>query len=192
MASEKLPQMLVRGISLISLREYVQSRLKPKDARRLFERLPAVDTEVILSAQKWQWYPFSMQRNLREEIAHHFNPRDPLEAVYEAGLFAAERETSTFHKAMIGFFSVDIVLKNSNKIWTKYYRMGKLTGTFVREGLGVVELSGFPSDPIFCPMITSWLVVAAKALKLPDAKVSETTCIHRGDANCSWDIVWNP
>jgi hypothetical protein len=61
----ELPQMLVRGISLISLRDYVKSRLSDKkEVKEFFKRLPKADSIVIQSAQKWKWYPFFMQRHL--------------------------------------------------------------------------------------------------------------------------------
>jgi len=187
----ELPQMLVRGISLISLSDYVKSRLKKDEVRDFFARLPKADSIVIQSAQKWKWYPFFMQRHLREEIANRFNPENPRAAVYDAGLFAATQETSTFLKAMLGFFSPGIVLKNSNVIWRKYYKSGKLRGTLTDDSHGIVELTGFSSDPIFCPMVQSWLVVSAKALKLKDAKVTETACIHNDDKVCRWTLAWN-
>ncbi|MBD3285048.1 hypothetical protein GF359_01620 [candidate division WOR-3 bacterium] len=190
MVEEKLPQILVRGISLISLGEYVKSRLKSNEERRFFTRLPAMDAEIILTAQKWQWYPFSTQRSLREGIAQRFDPRNPLDAIYDAGYYAAERETSTFLRAMLGFFSPRIVLRNANVIWSKYYSLGKLQGTFVREGFGIVELTGFPSDSKFCPMVTSWLTVASSTLKLSGAEVTKTACMHNNDPLCRWEIHW--
>lgn len=183
-------EMLVRGISLVSLTEYAKSRLCGEDLKRFFAQLPADAARSILKAQKGGWYPFELDRRLREAIVREFNPSSPRKAIYDAGLFAASRETSTFLRAMLSFLSVSLVLDKAQAIWEKYCRPGKFRGTLVNEGHAVVELSEFGADGLFCPRVEAWLVVGAKALKLKDAKVTETACIHSGDDVCRWKITW--
>jgi hypothetical protein len=190
--STRLPKMLVRGVSLISLHKYLKSRLSEKDIKRFFESMPITHALTVLKAKKWMWYPFDVQRELRKAIARKFNSSRPREAVYDAGLFAALYETSTFLRAMLSFVPVPVVINNSQMIWRKYYSPGKLHGVMASNNHAIVELTEFPSDPIFCPMVESWLVIAAQSLGLKNATVKETACIYKGDICCRWETTWEP
>lgn len=186
------PHMMVRGVSLISLYEYLKTRLDEKQLERFFDLLSPRESLTILSAKKWQWYPFGVQQELRTAIANWFNPQNPRDAVFDAGLFAAVYETSTFLRAILAYLPVRQILKNSQVIWNKYYKPGRLSGKHLSQGHARFELSRFPADAAFCPMITSWLVIAAQTMNLDKARVEETRCVHRGGNSCRWELHWKP
>ena len=67
--------MLVRGISLVSFREYLRVHLTSKEFVDFFSGMPARDSEIILEPDKAKWYPFSLQYSLRKHIARWFKEK---------------------------------------------------------------------------------------------------------------------
>ncbi|MBD3285598.1 hypothetical protein GF359_04020 [candidate division WOR-3 bacterium] len=183
------PELLVRGISLISMREYVKTRLAGKDLEQFFTRFPESEEETIVNAKKGDWYPFVIQRHIRENVAKWFNPENPRKAVMDMVAFTADYEISAFLKGIIGILPVHMVLQQSAKVFGKFYNPGKMVAARRGETSATFELTGFPADPLFCPVIDAWIISAGKNMGL-DVKVKETACIHNGDDLCRWEITW--
>lgn len=189
-ASRRTHEMQVRGIALIALREYVNSRLQGEANQRFFSRLPTEVKDIIFEVNGREWYPFSIDTLLREEITREFNPQDPRVAIFDAGLYAANYDISSFIRTLMGFIPVRSILNRAQTLWDKFYRPGKFYAQPLDNG-AIFELTEFPSDPLFCPMIDAWLTVAARRLRLQGSKVSETACIHEGDELCRWEVHWS-
>jgi len=187
----KHPELLVRGISIISTREYLKSRLEGPDWKIFVNKLPVDVREVISSASKSEWYPFTHQRLLREEIVRLFNPSSPRQAILDAYLFATRYEISAFLRGIFSFLPVKLVLARAAAVWDKYYNMGDMTAVFTSEKSASLELRDFPGDRLFCPTVEAWLVNAAKYLNLANPRVEETSCVHSGDSLCSWRVLWD-
>jgi hypothetical protein len=181
-------QMSVRGISLISIREYVKSRLDGKGLERFFARFPEGEAEIIFTAVKSEWYPFRIQRHLREGIVHEFNPEDPRQAIFDMVEVTANYEISAFLKVILAHLPKRLVLAQIAKLWDKMYRPGKMTLLEGSDNHAVIEVSEFAHDPLFCPTMDAWLTVAARNMDLKNAEVAETACIHRGDERCRWEV----
>jgi hypothetical protein len=180
----------VRGIALIAIREYVQSRLGLRDAGEFFKRLSCETTHTVLNAQKVTWYPFAMESELRTEIVRWFNPDDPRKAILDLGTFTAKFEINASLKAMIGILPLRLLLKRSQFMWSRLYHPGHFKLRSSHETAAVFELTGFHSDPLFCTMVEAWLRTAGEILKLTNVEVSETACIHDGAGRCRWEISW--
>lgn len=183
-------EMLVRGISLISFREYLRAQLTPEEFSEFFSRMPPEETEIILDPDKARWYPFTLQYSLRKHIAEWFDDKEPQQAIFDACLFTADYEMSTFLKGMMSFLPVKLVIRQTANLWHKYYTAGDLRVTSYKSGHIVLELTDFPADELFAPTMTAWLTVASQMLNLKDARVSQTADIHNGDALWRWEINW--
>ncbi len=182
--------MLVRGISLISFREYVKSKLSGKDLEVFFSRLSIEDLQIILSVNKNEWHPFSVQRRLREQIAAWFNPENPKAAIFDACLFTAEYEMSSFLKGIMSFLPVHLVMRQTANLWDKYYKPGKMSAISLGDTRAALELTEFPADKLFGPTMTAWLTIAMKHLGLKNPEASQTADIHDGDNCWRWELYW--
>lgn len=184
------PGMTVRGISLIAISAYVKSKLDPKRLTEFYTRFPRGEPEMILTAQKGEWYPFKLQRHLREETVKEFNPRDPRQAIFDMVEVTANYEISTFLKAILGYLPAKLVLKKTADLWDKYYRPGKMELVKYDGNHAVFEVTEFSHDRLFCPTMDAWLAVAGKNMRMDEILVKETSCIHRGDELCRWEVTW--
>jgi hypothetical protein len=185
-----VPEPLVRGISLLSTRRYLRSHLKEVEWEGLLENLHPHHREIIRTVEKGSWYPFDIQRIMREEIAKRFNPGNPRQAILDAYLEATDYEISTFLRGMFSFLPVKLVVGRAAALWGKYYRPGVMQSVDMGEKKVALELTEFPADNLFCPTVEAWLTNASKYQKLKNAKVQETACIHRGDDLCRWEVTW--
>lgn len=181
--------MLVRGVSLFALREYVRTKLEGGSLKAFLSPLGDEERQAVLNVDKAEWYPFDLQKKMRELIVQKFNPRDPEQAVFEACLYTAEYEMSTFLRAIMNFLPAKLVFKQTATVWDKYYSPGVMR-TIADDKKAVLELVDFPADKLFGPVVTAWLTVAAKMLELKDARVRETANIHKGDECWRWNVDW--
>lgn len=181
--------MLVRGISLISMREYVKTRLQGDKLKQFFTPFPDGEPDIIFSANKGQWYPFHIQRHMREQAASQFDPSNPRQAVMDMVAFTSDYEISSFLKGIIGILPPHMVLKNSAQVFGKFYQPGNMTALKADDKFSIIELVDFPADPLFCPVIDAWIMSAGRNMGL-ETEVTETSCIHRGDATCRWEVRW--
>lgn len=182
-------QLKVRGISVISLREYVRANLDPTEFGHFMTNMFPADVDTIMNAKRSSWYPFSLQRKLRKAIANHFNPHYPEKAIFEAGLFAASYEISTFLKGMLGNVPLHLILGNVNLIWKKYYNQGTLNAVRERNGVSI-HLNDFRSDALFCPLLDAWFKRVFSTIGFRNVTTKKESCIHTGDKCCTWAVTW--
>lgn len=182
----------VRGIVLISIREYVQSRLKLADAGEFFKLLPFDVTHNAIHAERGKWYPYSMESALHYQVVRWFNPKNERQAILDLGLFTAAYQIKTFLRSMFTFLPLNLVFSRFPAIWSKLYRPGVLTVRSHTESSGVFELRGFSGDPLFCYLVQAWLEAACRHLKLKDVDIAETMCVHKGGGCCRWEAAWRP
>ncbi|MBD3287096.1 hypothetical protein GF359_10565 [candidate division WOR-3 bacterium] len=182
--------LLVRGISIISTREYLKTRLEGRGWVSFLAQLPADVRENTVNSYKSEWYPFRIQRVLREEIVRLFNPEHPRQAILNAYLFATRYEISAFLRGILSFMPVKLVIERAAALWRKYYNKGTMKAISLGKNGAALELTDFPGDRLFCPTVQAWLVNAAGYLRLKDVEGKETTCVHRGDEVCRWEVIW--
>ena len=186
----KVPELLVRGISLISMREYVKTMLAGEELEEFFSHFPESEEEAISNAKKGEWYPFEIQQHIRENVAKWFNPGNPRKAIMDMVAFTADFEISAFLKGIIGILPVHMVLQQSAKVFGKFYQPGKMVAIREGEYKALFELTDFLADSLFCPVIDAWLISAGKNMGF-EPNVVETACIHNGDDLCRWEVTWD-
>ncbi|NLI98073.1 hypothetical protein GX441_05360 [bacterium] len=183
------PDMLVRGVSLFALREYMRTKLEGGSLKAFLSPLSDDDKQAILNVEKAEWYPFDLQKKMRELIVRKYNPLDPEQAVFDACIYTAEYEMSTFLRAIMNFLPAKLVFKQTATVWNKYYSRGVMQ-TIAGDKKAVLELKDFPADKLFGPVVTAWLTVAARMLELNDVLIRQTGNIHKGDECWRWEAEW--
>ncbi|NLI98072.1 hypothetical protein GX441_05355 [bacterium] len=178
---------MVRGVSIISLTEYVRASLDPAEFGHFMLHRLTSDSKTLLQIQKKEWYPFSLQRKMREVIAEHFNPRDPEKAVYDAGIFAASYEIASFLKGMLVNVPFHLALNNISVMWKKYYNKGTLLINRTDAGV-VIELKDFEPDPLFPPLIEAWFTQVFRTMGFLKVEVEDAGTKHSDDPVLQWRI----
>jgi hypothetical protein len=125
--------------------------------------------------EKYQWYPVQMDALFLILSKEIFNWGE--KEMWEWGRWAAKTHFLT--KMMIKYFvSKELLAKNANKSWRKYYTRGELIFTF-KEKEGKVELKDFVIHPDHLSYLTGYLyqiaslVMPPENLKLEPIKTSD-------------------
>lgn len=190
MTEERAKSPQVRGIVLIAIREFVQTHLPPSEKNVFFNTLSSDVKRTVFNAEKGEWYPYATQSRLHNHIAHWFKSPDPRQTIRDLGLFVANYEIDAFLRPIFSFLPFDVIMDRFHIVWEKLYRPGIFSVLSSNNTGAVFELSEFSSDPLFCPMIEGWLKVVANYLKLKNLSIKETSCIHRGQQSCRWEVSW--
>jgi hypothetical protein len=178
---------MVRGVSIISLTEYVRTSLDPAEFGHFMLHRFTVDSKTLLQVQKKEWYPFSLQRRMREVIAEHFNPENPEKAVYDAGIFAASFEIASFLKGMLVNVPFHLALNNISVMWKKYYNKGNLQVNRTDSGVEI-ELKDFKPDPLFPPLIEAWFMQVFRTMGFHKVVVRDFGSESPGDPVLKWTV----
>lgn len=180
-----------RGLTLIQFKQYLFKTKGILKADEVISSLPLAVADSLYNVKKSEWYPFEYQRLLREAIVKEIDPSDPDEVTFRMGLTTASWDFSGFLKPLFSFIPLETLLNKTASLWSKYYDKGEMKVTAARKTSAELELSSFPSDQYFCPIVTSWLKVALEALKKPNTSVTHDTCIHKGDSLCRFELSWD-
>lgn len=194
------PAVLVRGIAIIAVREYVREHLDEEGYSCFLSHLPGEHSRIILEVDRAEWYPVEIIRDLRARVAARFNPQDSRKAAFELGLYTSTFEQSTFLRGIMKHLPLHLILKQAASLWKKFYRPGtmQVVERAVQgreeggeEGMVALELHDFPAvDPLLCPQFEAWLFTAGKNQNLKNLAVKETLCVHKGDRCCRWEATW--
>lgn len=182
-----------RGLTLIQFKRYLVKDFGVEAADKIIDTLPREAAKQVKFADRGGWYDFETQRLLREAIITHIDPDDPQGVVYRMGLETSSWDFSGFLKPIFSFIPLKTILTQSASLWKKYYDKGKMVLAFYEENQvrqAKLELSDFPSDPHFCPIVTSWMMTALSTLRLLNPRVEHSTCIHMGDDICRFELTW--
>ncbi len=182
-----------RGLTLIQFKRYLVNKFGIDETDRIIETLPRHTANQIKFPDRGAWYEFEIQRQLREAIISRINPSDPYGVIYNMGLVTSSWDFSGFLKPIFSFIPLKTILKQSASLWSKYYDKGNMKVARYQERetkQARLELYDFPSDPLFCPIVTSWMMTALNILKLPSTRVEHTVCIHKGSDLCRFDLYW--
>jgi len=182
---------LTRGLTLIQFRRYLVEKLGHKETEEVISILAQDTADVIRNVKKGEWYPFEVQRQLREGIIQHVDSDDPLGVMYRMGLVTASWDFSTLLKPFFSFLSAELILNRSAVLWSKYYDHGEVKVKIFKEGYALLELSDFPSDPHFPPIVTSWMTVALQTLKKKNPRVEHSRCSRNGGELDCFELRWD-
>ncbi len=203
------PAVLVRGIAIIAVREYVREHLDEEGYVTFLSHLPVEHSRIVQEANRAEWYPVEIIRDLRARVAARFNPQDARKAAFELGLYTSTFEQSTFLRGIMKHLPLHLILKQAASLWKKFYRPGTMQvfekaiegeggeeegkeGEEGEVGMVALELHDFPAvDPLLCPQFEAWLFTAGKNQNLKNLAVKETLCVHKGDGCCRWEATWN-
>jgi len=178
-----------RGITLIQFTKYLSHTFSDNEVGRIYASLPNDTVSIMDQVRKGAWYPFEYQRQLRQAIIQHVDPSDPLGVTYRMGLVTASWDFSGFLKPLFSFISKQTVMKNIATLWKKYYDKGKMELIDFKENYSSMELSDFPCDEYFYPIVTSWMKVAMQTLNTENPKV-EYKVDKSTTGFCRFELFW--
>jgi len=91
------------------------------------------------------------------------------------------------------FLSLKRVIKETSKMWRKYFTVGNLKVVkFDKEKkYAILRIENFVFHPIYCKVLEGFLPAISKIIvKSPTIVCEETKCVHRGDECHEFLIKW--
>lgn len=181
-----------RGLTLIQFKRYLIETFSMKETIKTLGLLTPEHRDIVAHAQKSSWYPFEIQRQLREAIIARIDPDDPYGVMFRMGLATASWDFSGFLKPFFSFISKKTILNHSANLWGKYYDRGKMSLIEYSEErcYSCIELVEFSADPHFYPVVTSWMTVALKTLKASNPQVEYSHYVQDGPV-MKFELRWD-
>ncbi len=140
-----------------------------------------------------RWYPVSQVREVFDSI-YNLYEKDHPGILIEYGRFAAERSLKGFLRYLARLLTIEQLTKRMGAFWKQYHQGGSISaGKVEEEGNSrtiTVMVSGYDLGIPGCQVITGYLEGLIPMANVKDVKVTEKTCIHRGDRACSWEASW--
>lgn len=192
MKSLELPwkNIKTRGLTLIQFRRYLLEKFGEEETSRVISALPEETAATIINVKKGEWYPFETQRKLREAIIKKIDPKDPLGVMYRMGLVTSSWDFSGFLKPFFSFIPVETILNRSAALWGKYYNQGQMKVAAFEGNTAVLQLSEFPADLHFYPIVTSWMMTALQTLRKPNPKVAYSRVTEQKPEIDRFELSW--
>ncbi len=138
------------------------------------------------------WYPFRIQVAVYEAVDRVFGKGD-LALCREIGRYTAARESSTLHKLILRFSSLEMWLRSAGLMWSMYYSCGAIRPEGFAADHGTLRVSEFnPISRAFCEDLAGWLEQTAEMSGKKAPSVTHTECVLDGAPECVFSATWTP
>jgi hypothetical protein len=171
--------------------EYIKYKEGEEGVRRVEEKMAELGAPIKFSEIKpFDWVNEGFSSLSLVTAKEIFNWSD--EDIFEMGRFAPK--FSFIIKIMIQYLvSVEVLLKNAEKYWSKHFDFGSIETDFVvGEKRAVVrERNPAPIHPVTCTYHRGYFTgLCDFAVKGGAVTVKETSCVHKGDEYHEFLITW--
>jgi hypothetical protein len=181
----------IKGMAIRGALKYVKESGHPGGIPAVVAALPMsvkpVFDKRILTGD---WYPYEAYQALLSVIDRQLG-RGDLAKMPELGHFAIRQDTGSVLKVISLFASPQQLMGRSGMFWSRYCDTGEFTDAGSGDRLVVMALRGFPGIAReHCHLLVGWLEGLALAVGARTSKVTQTLCVHRGDAECRYEGAW--
>lgn len=136
------------------------------------------------------WYPFGLMMDIDRAIVE--GPmQGELSRMFEFGSAIAKHDLPTLYKVLFKLGSPTFIVKRLNIVARQYIRDSTVSIEVTGDGRAVVTQGGRRFPMYFCTYgVSGWFHAALELSGARDATVEHATCLHRGDAACTWQLTW--
>jgi hypothetical protein len=170
---------------------YVRDRFGQAALEALAATVPESSRRYLVDAPlTFAWYPFGVMMDIDRAIVE--GPmHGELSRMFEFGVAVAKHDLPTLYKVLFKLGSPAFIVKRLNIVARQYIRESSVSVTVPGDGRAVVTLDGRRFPMYFCTWgVSGWFHAALELSGARDATVEHATCLHRGDAACTWQLTW--
>jgi|SRR5581483_11658228 len=181
----------IKGMAIRGALKFVKESRYPGGIAAVVDALPA-DVQPVFEKRilTGDWYPYEAYGALLTVIDRELG-RGDLSLMPQLGHFAIRQDASTVLRIISIFASVKHLVGKSGMFWSRYCDTGRFTDVETGDRNSIMVLQGFPTiAPQHCHLLCGWLEGLALAVGARSAKVVQTRCVHRGDAECRYEGSW--
>ncbi len=182
----------VRGVVLKTDEEYILKEKGKAGLEKVEQRLKELGHPIkYKEIRTMDFYPVGLRVLSLLTIREVFNFSD--EEIKKMGTFATKM--SLIIKLFTKYFlSVRrVVMKESPRIWSKHWTVGKLVPIKLDEEqkYAVLKVEGFDLHPIYCIYLEGYFAgILQMLVKSPKVNTKETKCAFKGESYHEFLIKW--
>lgn len=184
----------VKGALLLARMSYVRG-MGPTTARRILERLPPLDHELLegLLVYPAFWYPTEVLHRLDEAIAGELANGDRAGILLDIGQFSADQNFGPAGalRSWVREDDPHALLREIPRIQASLFGTGEHSYERLGDGTAVVralERDGHEGEA--CVTTAGWLRRAIELCGGRDVEVNETACLADGGRCCEFRCDW--
>lgn len=179
-----------RGLAIIDNLAFIKSR----EAEGELERLEKTITEAgypfhYRDIKPMNFYPVGLETIVLLAMKKTFNYSD--EKFEEVGSINA-RQSLVVRLFAKYFVSLKKVLSEAQRMWDRYYTVGRLDPTELneKEKRIVLKVEGFKTHPLHCQVLKGYFSEVVKMIVGSSAVCQEAKCSFRGGNHHEFVIRW--
>ena len=90
------------------------------------------------------------------------------------------------------FFSMDLMARESPKLWRRYYTMGDLKTTKLdkKNGVAILQIDNYKLHPVHCTFLRGYFASTIQMIVKQKTTCQETQCSFKGGKNHEFRIEW--
>ncbi|HEY2510922.1 MAG TPA: 4-vinyl reductase [Polyangiaceae bacterium] len=183
---------MAKGVNFVNVRAFAETRFGDAGGwPALVSALGDEDRAAIEGTLAVGWYPLSLYTRLLHKLDATFGSGD-LAIPYALGLFAAEHDLNTLHRAFMRLATPMFLLQKSADFWHRYYDSGRwvIERAGAKHAVGHLEEWGEP-DAVLCREVRGYLTRTFELTGARQVTMQHTACRARGDARCTFVGRWS-
>lgn len=179
-----------RGLALIDNLEFIKAK-EGKEGIERFEKAMA-EAGYPFRGQEikpMKFYPLGLEAVILLAIQKAFGYSD--EKFVEVGSVNA-RQSLVVRLFAKYFVSLSKVLNEAQRMWERYYTIGRLEPLVLDEtGKKIIlRVTDFKMHPLHCQILKGYFSEVVKMIVGSPAKIQETKCPFRGDRDHEFVLTW--
>ena len=136
------------------------------------------------------WYPFGVMMDIDRAIVE--GPmRGDVAKMTEFGSAIAKHDLPLLYKVLFKVGSPTFIVKRLNIVAKQYIRESTVSPAITGDKEAVTTLGGRRFPMYFCTYgVSGWFHAALELSGAKSPTVEHESCLHRGDAACTWRLRW--
>jgi hypothetical protein len=136
------------------------------------------------------WYPFGVMMDIDRAIVD--GPmRGEVGRMTEFGSAIAKHDLPLLYKVLFKVGSPAFIVKRLNIVAKQYIRESTISVQMADDSDAIVTQGGRRFPMYFCTYgVSGWFHAALELSGARSPTVNHATCLHRGDAACTWSLRW--
>lgn len=171
---------------------YIRDRWGDKALASVAGAVPESSRKFLVDAPPltFAWYPFGVMMDIDRAIVDGPMAGD-LGHMVDFGSAIAKHDLPLLYKVLFKVGSPAFIVKRLNIVCKQYIRESGLSVRVDGEGDAKVTLEGRRFPMYFCTYgVSGWFRAALELSGGKSPSVTHAACLHRGDAECRWELRW--
>ncbi|MBD3286480.1 hypothetical protein GF359_07955 [candidate division WOR-3 bacterium] len=189
-----MTETLERGVTPVLVKLWVKDRFGQEGVEKVTARLEGDALDMFENPVSNNWYPVTYLKQIYSAISDEFG-KDKPSLFTDYGRFDAENSTKGALRFLMRLVSGKNLIKRVRTFWKHYVKGASLDITDIKKKDGHTEITlvmeGYDAGPPGCRAIEGYIQTLLPKAGVHDVKITEKTCIHKGDDICSWLVSWD-